>query len=367
MRRVLVVSHAYVDPTSRGKLRALAGRDLDLTVAVPQRWIEPALGRPVETAWERKNGFELFPVPTKDPGNSEHAGFGRRALRALVRDKRPELIQVEEEPTTLLARQVIALARKLDIPVVIHTWDRGERKLPFRVRWRRRRMLRRLRGVAAENEAVAGFVRREAPNVPVRVVPRLGIHVPAAPEHVPHEGLAIGFVGRLVREKGLDTLLQALAQLRAEPWHFVIVGDGPDRERLEQLASNLRLAARVRWPGALPPERLPAIWSELDVLVAPARATTTRTEHAGHLVVEAMAHEVTVLAANTGVLPELLGDTGVVVPADDATALAQALLRLGHLGARRPLALAGRARAMKYYSDDAVAERTLEFWREIVR
>jgi glycosyltransferase involved in cell wall biosynthesis len=365
MRRVLLVSHAYVDPASRGKLRALAGRGLDVTVAVPQRWIEPALGRPVETTWERKSGYEVFPVPIRDAGDVERARFGRRGIRALLRDKRPELIQIEEEPTSQLARQVIALARRHGIPAVVHTWDRGERDLPFRVRWRRRRMLRRLRGVAAENEAVAAFVRREAPKVPVRVVPRLGIHVPPAPEHVPHEGLALGFVGRLVQEKGLDTLLQALARLRAESWHLVIVGDGPDRERLEQLTSDLRLAARVRWLGALPPEQLPGVWAELDVLVAPARRTATRTEHAGHLVVEAMAHEVTVLAASTGVLPEVLGDSGVVVPPDDPAALAQALLGLGSPAARRPLTQAGRARAMKYYSEDAVADRTLEFWREL--
>lgn len=366
MRRALIVSHAYVDPASRGKLRALAGRDVDLTVGVPQRWIEPSLGRPVETAWERKSGFEIFPVPTKDPGDPERARFGRRALVALLRDKRPDVIQIEEEPTTFLTRQVMAAARKLHIPVVVHTWDRGERDLPLSVRWRRRRTLRRLAGAAAENEAVAAFVRKEAPALAVQVVPRLGTHVPHAPEHIPHEGLAVGFVGRLVPEKGIDTLLQALAELRAEEWHLVVVGDGPDRERLEQLASELRLAARIHWRGALPPEQLPRVWAELDVLVAPARATATRTEHAGHLVVEAMAHEVAVLAASTGILPEVLGDTGIVIPAGDSAALARALRRLQSAAERRSLAQAGRARAMKYYSEDAVAERTLEFWRALV-
>ena len=366
MRRVLIVSHGYVNPANRGKLRALAARGLELTVGVPQRWIEPGLGRPVETTWDRSTGFEVFPIPTRESGDAERARFARRPLGALLRDKRPDLVQVEEEPTSQTARQVIAVASRLGIPVVLHTWHRGERPLPLGVRWRRRRALRRLRGAAAESEAAADTVRRDVPWLPVRVLPRLGVTVPHAPEHVPHEGLALGVVGRLVPEKGIDTLLQALAGLRAEAWHLVIVGDGPDRERLERLASDLRLAARIRWHGALPPDQLPRIWSELDVLVIPARATATWTEHSGHLVVEAMANEVAVVGTSVGVLPEVIGGTGLVVAPGDAEALASALVSLADSPSRRPLATAGRARAMKHYSDDAVAERTLGFWKELL-
>src|SRR2546430_5794473 len=58
--------------------------------------------------------------------------------------------------------------------------------------------------------------------------------------HAHHEGLAIGCVGRLVPEKGIDTLLQALAENRAHRWHLTVVGDGPDRERSEEHTSELQ-------------------------------------------------------------------------------------------------------------------------------
>src|SRR5256886_8191908 len=83
--------------------------------------------------------------------------------------------------------------------------------------------------------------------------------------------MAIGCVGRLVPEKGIDTLLQALAENRSHRWHLTVVGDGPDRERLERLASDLRLAARVRWSGALPPAGVPKLWARLGGLVLPGR------------------------------------------------------------------------------------------------
>ena len=79
MRRVLIVSATYVAPATRGKLRALAARGLDVTVAVPQRWKEPVLGRELTTAWERQHGVEIFPIPARGAGDPERLRFGRRA------------------------------------------------------------------------------------------------------------------------------------------------------------------------------------------------------------------------------------------------------------------------------------------------
>src|SRR2546428_7884523 len=97
--RVLVISHTYITPANRGKLRALAARGLDVTVGVPQRWREEGvLGRTLEVAWERQNGVEVFPVPVRHPGSPDVLRFGGRALLALLGDKRPDLIQVGAEP-----------------------------------------------------------------------------------------------------------------------------------------------------------------------------------------------------------------------------------------------------------------------------
>jgi glycosyltransferase involved in cell wall biosynthesis len=360
MRRVLVISHTYVQPAHRGKLRALAARGLDVTVGLPQRWREPALGEQIESAWERQSGLEVFPIPAKG------TRFGRRPLGALLRDKRPDLVQIEEEPGTDVARQVIKAARNLDIPVVLFTHQNVDPRLPILERWGRRRTLRRLKGVVAGSEAGAELVRREVATLPVAVIPQLGAGVPHDPLHAPHEGLAIAYVGRLVARKGLDNLLQALALNRGVPWHLTIVGDGPERERLEALASELRLAARIRWMGGLPADQLTRLWTDTDVLVQPSRALPEWQEENGHALIEAMAHEVAVLGSASGVIPEIVGDAGIVVPAGDASTLAAELVRLADDGVRKPLATAGRARAMRLYSDDAVAERTLSFWRDIL-
>src|SRR5438876_888312 len=258
MHRVLIISHTYIPPSNRGKLRALAARGLEVTVGVPQRWRDLVLGRTLEIAWERQNGVEVFPLPARHSGDAATLTFRGRALHALLRDKRPDLVQVEEEPTAPAARQVVRAARQLSLPAVLFTHQNVARPLPWLAGWRRNRTLRRLR------------------------------------------------------------------------------------------------------------EEVPKRWPELDVLVLPARGLPTWAEPAAHVVAEAMAHEVTVVGTSGGATPEVIGDAGVVVPGDDPLALSAALRRLAAADQRRPLAQAGRARAMQLFSDDAVAERTLAFWRELV-
>jgi glycosyltransferase involved in cell wall biosynthesis len=367
MRRVLIVSHVYVDATRRGKLRAFAARDLDVTLAVPQRWTEAGLGRSIETTWERQGAIEIFPIPARHGGDAATLKFGKRELHSLLRDKRPDIVQVEEELLSLAGAQVVRAARRAGVPAVLFTQENVQRPSSVVARWRSHRIIERVRGVIAGSGAAAALVQRERPSLPVAIIPQIGVAVPPAPEHSYLEGLAIGCVGRLVAEKGLDTLLEALALNRGESWQLTVVGEGPDRERLERVTSELRLAARVRWMGALPPDRLARLWPELDVLVLPSRKLPDWTEPVGQVLMEAMAHEVAVVGSDAGVIPEVIGDCGLIVPPGDPARLAAALRRLAAAGERRPLIQAARTRAMQHFSHDVVAQRTMDFWGEVLK
>src|SRR5438034_3612367 len=364
MRRVLVLSHTYLQPAHRGKLRALAARGLEVTVAIPQRWREPWFGRPIDVAWERQGGLEVFPLPASGMGGGRNvelanAKYGRRALKALLRDRRPDLVQIEEEPNSNAARQVLGAARRFGIPVVLFTHQNVVLDQGWWAHWKQRRMLRKLTGLVAGSDLAGTLIRGDAPNLPIAVIPQLGALAPHEPQHVPHEGLAIGYVGRLVPHKGLDNLLRALALLRSSKWRLMIVGDGPEPGRPEALASELRLAGRVRGPGGLPGEQVANLWPDLDVLVQPSVASPEWREANGQVLMEAMANEVAVLGTDSGVIPELIGDAGLVVPDGDLQALAGAVERLTDQGTRRSLAAAARARALRFYSVDAMAKSTL--------
>jgi glycosyltransferase involved in cell wall biosynthesis len=190
--------------------------------------------------------------------------------------------------------------------------------------------------------------------------------VPLAVDRVAHTGLALGFVGRLIHEKGLDLLFRAAVKLVGR-WTLTVVGTGPAQEELEALAERLGIAGRVTWLGALPRVAVDQVWPRLDVVVVPSRNTPRWVEAVPRAALDAMAHGVAVIGSTGGALPETIGDSGLVLPEEDVGALADALQRLHDDPAEvQRLGLAGRRRVMDLYTDTAVAERTLAFWRELL-
>src|SRR5438128_3860444 len=145
------------------------------------------------------------------------------------------------------------------------------------------------------------------------------------------DSLVVGFVGRLVPEKGPDVLLEALAPLPGDV-RAIVVGAGEEAARLEARSARLGLGARIDWRGYVPHDAMADVYSELDVLVVPSRTTARWKEQFGRVVIEALAAAVPVVASDCGSLPALLERTGGgwVVPEGDDRALAQRLLSLRH-------------------------------------
>lgn len=130
-------------------------------------------------------------------------------------------------------------------------------------------------------------------------------------------------VRRLTPRMGLDDLLRAWALLPRDDADLLIAGEGPDRPRLESIANELGLDARVRFLGSVPDDLLPDVYRAGDVCAVP----STRLEGFGLVAIEALACGTPVVVADTGGLPEavagLPGD--IVVPVGDHGALARRL------------------------------------------
>jgi len=155
-------------------------------------------------------------------------------------------------------------------------------------------------------------------------------------------------VGAVVPRKGFDVLIAALATLAALPWRLTIAGDRTrDSEAAARLDADIAshgLGDRIAVLGAVPDERIAALYAEADLFVL-----ASRFEGYGMAVAEAVAHGVPVVATTAGAIPEVMPPgAGVLVAPDDAAALAQALGRLiENPAARRRLAAAARAAAAR--------------------
>lgn len=365
--RAVIVSHAYANPASRGKLQALVGQGVAVAVAVPARWIPPGASDPLITPFAEDGGVRIVPIATS---GREEAGAPSSwrvgALRRLLTDFRPDIVQVEEEPTTRVAAVVTRLARQLKIPAVAYTADSLPRSYPLLPRLRRQRTLARAAAVIGGNAVATGLVRAEYPALAWTSIPQLGLPVPRAPAVEAHPALAIGFIGRLVPEKGLDVLLKACVRLYGA-WTLTVAGTGPAQEELEVLAERLGIASRITWLGGIPHRDLASLWPRLDCLVVPSRTTARWVETYPVQVLEAMGHGVTVVVSDSGALAETVGKAGLVFGDGHPDGLTDALTRLlGDQVLRERLAADGRRRVIAEYVDDAIARKTIAFWRLVL-
>ncbi len=364
--RAVIVSRVYADPAARGKLKALAGLGVALAAAVPDRWLPPGLQSQQQTTWGDDGGVRTVPVPIRGrvtaDGDPDWSGA---ALRRLLADFRPDVVQIEEEPWTRAAAAGAGAARRLRLPYVVLTRDSIPLKRGIGAGLRRSRVLGSAAGLIGVNELALRLAARHHAELPQRTLPQLGVQPPPLASRPAHGGLSIGFFGRLIPEKGLDLLFRSAVKVLGR-WTITVVGTGPAQEELEGLAERLGIAGRVTWLGSLPRAAVDAVWPRLDCVALPSRTAARWVEVAPRAALEAMARGLPVVASASGALPEIVGPGGTSVAEEDVTALTAALQRLHDEPAERErLGAAGRRRVMDQFSDGAVAAGTLRFWTEI--
>ena len=224
----------------------------------------------------------------------------------------------------------------------------------------RRAVLKNSVAIVANSEGLKKMAEAADP-YPVRVIPN-GVDTDffAPAESRPEMSvLRILFVGRFQKQKNLPLLLQQAAQLPAGTAELHLVGDGPDREQLQQLAAELGIASTITWHGWLPRPDLRAVYQSSDCLV-----NLSLYEGLPNVVMEAMASGLPVVASNVPGNDALVreDETGFLFELNSPGALADALSRLRDRDTRLRMGNAARARALEFSSWDDVALRYVELF-----
>ena len=171
---------------------------------------------------------------------------------------------------------------------------------------------------------------------------------PPAPVRDAQSPLIILSVGRAVEKKGYNVLLQALGKLpRDLDWRFVHIGGGALRDDLARMAKRLGLSSRIEWRGAQPQEKVIEAYRRADIFVLASRIDRDGDRDGlPNVLMEAQSQGLPCVTTTTGAIQELIdASTGVLVPPDDAPALAGAIAALALDPARRrALGAAGAAR-----------------------
>jgi glycosyltransferase involved in cell wall biosynthesis len=341
-------------------MRGIGGSERHLLALLPalaERGLDPVFVGLDDPAWDPSDFYGALTVPAlrlRSPRDVDPLLLAR-----LVRLLRGDVVHTHLVHADLYGG-IAARVRGARLVTTKHNDD------PFRAgpfRYVERGLTKLADRVIAITDALRGFTieRVGVPEAKVQTIHYGLDSLPAAwgsnpPDDVSPSARVLLAVSRLTQQKGVDVAIRALAELPADTV-LVVLGDGPERGSLEQLARALGVEQRVFLPGRVPDV---AAWlRRAHVFVHPAR-----WEGFGLGVLEAMLAGLPVVASNVSSLPELVADgvTGLLVPPDDTAALARGIVD----ALERPeLGTAGVARARREFSVARMADRTAELYADL--
>jgi glycosyltransferase involved in cell wall biosynthesis len=286
-------------------------------------------------------------------------------VRALKRNWQPDILHLHFPSPSGIFHLRTLNASSAPVVLAMHThmpdWKTGSNTLSGL-------LLQQSAWVTANSAATLQLARDAAQEITGRSsIIYNGLAEPSLPPAPLNKHQAIvACAGRLVLKKGIDVAIRAMVPVRQQIPHarLLIAGDGPERSRLEQLATDLGLGDRVAFRGWVKPENMSAFLNEATVLAVPSRTM----EPFGNVAVEAMQMGRPVVATSEGGLAEVVahGDTGFLVNSEDAAALAKRIVELmANPELSKKMGEAGRARARLLFSLERYVQDYIKLYRSL--
>ena len=364
--RVLMVSKACVVGAYQKKLEELACLpEMELTVVVPPYWRDERGALYLER--QHTTGYDLV-VETMAFNGQFHLHF-YPGLGKQIRRVRPDLVHIDEEPYNVATAHALWLSTRAGAKSLFFSWQNILRRYPLPFRMLERYVLSHVDYAIVGNQESSQVWRAKGYGGRMVVIPQFGVDPEIFnPARRPAgRGFIVGYAGgRLVEEKGVDLLLDALAGLEGM-WRAYVLGGGPARQSLQSQAQRLGLANRISFDTQIPSGQMPDYYRQLDALVLPSRTRPNWKEQFGRVLVEAMACGVPVIGSDSGEIPHVIGDTGLIFPEGDVDILRAHLSRLmGDPGLRADLARRGRERVLARFTQAQVAAQTYQVYRSML-
>jgi glycosyltransferase involved in cell wall biosynthesis len=386
--KILVASHTYIVDLNREKLRALAQLEpeIEVTVVVPKRWKPGGVqNKIIDSELIDEGSFKVVPISNFSQNNQGLLTFGFDLI-SLLKQFKPDIIQVEQGSKAVTYAEFITLNKLLGLKAknLFFTWWNLPYELKFPISTLENYNLKNTDGIVVGNKDGAEILRERGYQGAMEIMPQLGVDerlfkpVPQ-PElrkklGIKADEFVVGFVGRFVEEKGLLTLVEALAGLKDLPWKWVLLGRGELRETLIQKATELGIQDRLIFVESVPHDQVQNYINLMDTLVLPSETTykfKTLTsvgwkEQFGHVLIEAMACKVPVIGSNSGEIPHVIGNGGLIFPEKNIEILRDCLQQLMEKpNLAKDLGEKGYQRVIEQYTNTALAKKLLNFYQKL--
>ncbi|MBC7785839.1 MAG: glycosyltransferase family 4 protein [Burkholderiales bacterium] len=379
--RVLLISHTCRSRAmGQPKARYLGQQPgVQLRVLVPERWQSDDgswsdVDEPGDAAFELEVGKVRWPYVGPFKRYLHHYPN----LAATLREFQPDVIDIWEEPWGLVSAHACWLRRRIvpNAKVISETEQNINKKLPLPFERFRAYTLKQADYVVARSGEALEVSRQKGFSGPARVVPNAvdaELFVPmdraACRTDLGLSGFIVGYVGRMVPEKGLEDLIEAIAICRDRGGSSVkalFVGSGPLLATLVAQVERLGVKDKVQFLPNRPLHELPKLFNAMDVMALPSRTTAAWKEQFGRVIIEAHACAVPVIGSNSGAIPEVVGQGGLTFPESNPAAIADVILTLAADPARcAQMGRLGREAVEAHYTWQRVAARMYEIYSEL--
>ena len=368
--RVLMISKALVAGTSQRKLEELAKcPGVELTLVTPEYWqSDDGSKQMLERLYT--DGYTMIVTAMKFNGNFHLHYYPQ--LGKIMQDVQPEIVHIDEEPYNFATFHAMRLAVQHKAHALFFTWQNLYRNYPPPFRQFELYNYKHAEVAIAGNRAAEEVLRRKGYHGPIHIIPQFGfdteIYSRSAPRlpRQPGDPFSIGFIGRLKEEKGLTLLVEALPHL-PDYCRVVFVGNGPMKSVLEELATRLGVQQRVIFKPGVPTYQVPQEMEQLDIFVLPSLTRPNWMEQFGRVLPEAMSCETPVIGSNSGEIPYVIDDAGLVFKEGDVQDLVRCIRQLlDDSTLYNTLARRGRQRVLENYTQGKIARQTFEVYREML-
>lgn len=374
--RVLLISHTCQSRTEgQPRARALSRiAGLELRVVVPDRWKHYGRWRGADAIIGRASftlKIEKVRWPWTGPGQFFLHWYP--SLRAEIQDFKPDIIDLWEEPWGLVSAQAACLRGRYSeqTRIVCETEQNIDKRLPPPFEQFRSYTLARTDFAIGRSDEAVAVLRNKGYSGPATSIPNAvdaevfrPMNKAACRRELSLTGFIVGYVGRLVPEKGIEDLVDAVASCPGDV-SLLIAGEGPLREALAQRMAAAGRASQLRFLGAVAPEKLPTLMNAIDVLALPSRTTPRWKEQFGRVLIEANACGTPVIGSNSGAIPQVVGAGGLIVCERSPAELARAIRTFAdNPGTCREMGEAGRNRVMSWCTWERVAEQIHEVYSQ---
>ncbi len=369
--KVLMISKNPVVGAYHAKLREISRLGVELTVVAPPGWDSQ------RTEDVKPEGYEFLIARVRFAGpalgrHRHHLHYYPGIARLMERQKW-DLVHIDEEPFNFCTYHALRACRRAGLKAVFSTSQNILKRYPPPFSFFERSVFEATAGAAAISQEAANLLRRRGFSKPVAVIPHSVDHnvfrkQDAGPirQKLDLDGqFVFGYIGRISPEKDLDTLVNTLALLPGSCM-LLFVGSGPEQPRLEAMIESLGVSDRVRWVPWVASDQVSGYMNALDVMVLPTRVSGDCTEKFGRVLIEAMACETCVVGSDSGEIPRVMGEAGLVFREGDERQLGERLRRLMEDSAlRETLQLRGRERVLERFTRARIARETVSFYERL--